>query len=147
MKYILSLITFFQFSCSSGLNSEAESVNERLTSLIEVMKGVNTDSDWKTAKEEVSTLVDEFDQMSRKLEDNMDSYDREERNEFDDWKRPILMQLRDELVDITNQITADTEFTMGYDIKNAFRKLGDSGYLSDVSPRVEVGESANRSYR
>ena len=115
--------------------------------MIEVMKGVNTDSDWKTAKEEVSTLVDEFDQMSRKLEDNMDSYEREERNEFDDWKRPILMQLRDELVDITNQITADTEFTMGYDIKNAFRKLGDSGYLSDVSPRVEVGESANRSYR
>jgi hypothetical protein len=36
---------------------------------------------------------------------------------------------------------------MGYDIKNAFRKLGDSGYLSDVSPKVEVGVSADKSYR
>ena len=149
MKHVIVLILSLSLSsCSSGLKSEAESVNQKLVELTEVMKTVKTDDDWKTAKAQiVETLVTDFDRLSSQLEENMDSYEREERNEFDDWKRPVLKGLRDELVKVTNQITANSSFTMGYDIKNAFRKLGDSGYLSDVSPKVDVGDSADKTYR
>ena len=82
------------------------------------MKTVKTDDDWKTAKAQiVETLVTDFDRLSSQLEENMDSYEREERNEFDDWKRPVLKSLRDELVKVTNQFTANSSFTMGYDKK------------------------------
>ena len=149
IKHILLLIfVFSQNSCSGGLQSEADSVNDILTTLTEVMKKIKTDNDWKSAKEtEVIPLVEKFDRLSQQLEEKIDSSEREERRNFNDRNRPLLKELRDELALVANQITANPDFTMGYDIKNAFRKLGDSGYLSDVSPKVEVGVSADKSYK